>query len=150
MSYGVGCRYDSDPAFLWLWCRLAATAPICPLAWEYICHGFGPKKQRKKEKQVEGRGMSPPYHHCFPIPKSWLFTLVHFPRFILEQFCLLSSKTNCFAISIVIVQNPLYLINTFYRVGIITEFCPSFLNPCHLQYRFLEDVDFVDILCTGG
>ena len=23
-----------DPALLWLWCRLAATAPIGPLAWE--------------------------------------------------------------------------------------------------------------------
>ena len=23
-----------DPALLWLWCRLAATAPMRPLAWE--------------------------------------------------------------------------------------------------------------------
>ena len=23
-----------DPALLWLWCRLAAVAPIRPLAWE--------------------------------------------------------------------------------------------------------------------
>ena len=34
MSCGVGCRRGSDPALLWLWCRLAATAPIKPLAWE--------------------------------------------------------------------------------------------------------------------
>ena len=34
MSCGVGRRYDLDPALLWLWCRLAATAPIRPLAWE--------------------------------------------------------------------------------------------------------------------
>jgi len=34
MSCGVGCRYGSDPALLWLWCRLAATAAIRPLAWE--------------------------------------------------------------------------------------------------------------------
>ena len=34
MSYGVVCRCGSDPALLWLWCRLVATAPIQPLAWE--------------------------------------------------------------------------------------------------------------------
>ena len=34
MSCGVGSRHGSDPALLWLWCRLAATAPIRPLAWE--------------------------------------------------------------------------------------------------------------------
>ena len=34
VSCGVGCRHGSDPALLWLWHRLAATAPIRPLAWE--------------------------------------------------------------------------------------------------------------------
>ena len=32
MTYGVGCRLGSDPTLLWLWRRLAATAPIQPLA----------------------------------------------------------------------------------------------------------------------
>ena len=31
-SYGVGCQCVSDPALLWLWCRLAAIAPIRALA----------------------------------------------------------------------------------------------------------------------
>ena len=31
---GVGHRRGSDPALLWLWRRLAATAPLRPLAWE--------------------------------------------------------------------------------------------------------------------
>ena len=31
---GVGHRRSSDLVFLWLWYRLAATAPIRPLAWE--------------------------------------------------------------------------------------------------------------------
>ena len=31
-SCGVGHRHGSDPALLWLWCRLAATAPMGPLA----------------------------------------------------------------------------------------------------------------------
>ena len=34
MSCGVGCRHGSDLALLWLWHRLAAIAPIQPLAWE--------------------------------------------------------------------------------------------------------------------
>ena len=34
MSCGVGCSHGSDPVLLWLWCRLAATALIRPLAWE--------------------------------------------------------------------------------------------------------------------
>ena len=34
MSCGVGCRRGSDPALLWLWRRLVATAPSGPLAWE--------------------------------------------------------------------------------------------------------------------
>ena len=35
MSCGVGCRRDSDPELLWLWCRPVATAQIRPLGWEH-------------------------------------------------------------------------------------------------------------------
>ena len=34
MSCGVGHRHGLDPTLLWLWHRLAAIAPIWPLAWE--------------------------------------------------------------------------------------------------------------------
>ena len=34
MTYGVGRRRTSDLAWLWLWCSLAAVAPIQLLAWE--------------------------------------------------------------------------------------------------------------------
>ena len=34
MSCGVVRRCDLDLALLWLWSRLAATAPIRPLTWE--------------------------------------------------------------------------------------------------------------------
>ena len=34
LSCGVSHRLGSDPKFLWLWCRLAAAAPIQPLAWK--------------------------------------------------------------------------------------------------------------------
>ena len=34
VSCGVGRGRGSDPELLWLWQRLAAVAPIRPLAWE--------------------------------------------------------------------------------------------------------------------
>ena len=34
MSCGVDLRCGSDLALLWLWHRLAVTAPIRPLAWK--------------------------------------------------------------------------------------------------------------------
>ena len=34
MSCDVGHRRGLDLAFLWLWCRMAATAPIGTLVWE--------------------------------------------------------------------------------------------------------------------
>ena len=34
MSCGIGRRCSSDPALLWLWCRLAAVSLIRLLAWE--------------------------------------------------------------------------------------------------------------------
>ena len=50
MSCGVGQRLGSDPAFLWLWCRLAATDPIRPLAWEPP-HAAGAAQRNGKNKK---------------------------------------------------------------------------------------------------
>ena len=52
MSCGVGHRCGSDLVLLWLWCKLAASALIRPLAWgTSICHRCGPKnKQTNKQK----------------------------------------------------------------------------------------------------
>ena len=52
MGCGVGCRRGSDLALLWLWCRLAAAAPIGPLAWEPP-YAAG-KKTKKKKKILKG------------------------------------------------------------------------------------------------
>ena len=52
MSCGVGPRCSSDLALLGLWHRLAATAPIQPLAC--ICPWCGPKKKKKDKKRVRG------------------------------------------------------------------------------------------------
>ena len=49
MSCGIVHRSGSDSALLRLWCRLAATALIGPLAWEPPCAvGMALKKQRQK------------------------------------------------------------------------------------------------------
>ena len=54
MICGVGHRQGSNLVLLWLWCRLAATALIRPLAWEPP-HGVGAalkrQKQTKKKKK---------------------------------------------------------------------------------------------------
>ena len=50
MSCGVGGRCGLDHAMLWLWCGLAATALIWPLAWELpYAGGVAPKRQKEKK-----------------------------------------------------------------------------------------------------
>ena len=54
MSGGVGHRHSSDPVLLWLWCRLAAAAPIPPLASEIpYATGVALKGKRVKNKIVK-------------------------------------------------------------------------------------------------
>ena len=53
MSSGVGRRHGSDPALLWLQCRLAATASFQPLAWEFLyAAGEDLKRQKKIKNKV--------------------------------------------------------------------------------------------------
>ena len=40
LIFGVGRRCGLDPVLLWLWCSLAAVAPIRVLAWE-LPHATG-------------------------------------------------------------------------------------------------------------
>ena len=49
-SCGVGCRWGSDLALLWLWHRPGATAPIRPLAWEPPYAEGAALKRRKTNK----------------------------------------------------------------------------------------------------
>ena len=43
-----------DPAWLWLWHRLVAAAPIGPLAWELLyAVGAALKRPKKKKKKRE-------------------------------------------------------------------------------------------------
>ena len=44
-------QWVKDLALLWLWCRLAAVAPIRPLAWEPpYALGVALTKEKEKEK----------------------------------------------------------------------------------------------------
>ena len=54
MSCGVGCRRDSDPMLLWLWCgsELAIIALIRPLAWEPPYAMDATLKKTKKKNAV--------------------------------------------------------------------------------------------------
>ena len=53
MSCGVGGRRGWDPALLWLWCRLAAPAPIQSLAWELpYATGAALKRAPPKKKYL--------------------------------------------------------------------------------------------------
>ena len=49
----VGCRHSLDPALLWLWCRVVATAPTRPLPWEppYVVGAALEKTKKKKKKE---------------------------------------------------------------------------------------------------
>jgi len=59
VSCGIGHRYGSAPVLLWLWHRLAAVAPIGPLAWEPpYAAGVALKRQKdKKKKNAVNRGL---------------------------------------------------------------------------------------------
>ena len=52
VSCGAGRRCGSDP--VWLWCRLAAVAPIRPLAWKPP-YAVGATLKGKKQKQKQSR-----------------------------------------------------------------------------------------------
>ena len=50
-------QWVKDPVLLWLWCRLAATALIRPLAWEppyAVGAAQEHKKDKKKKKKQNG------------------------------------------------------------------------------------------------
>ena len=53
MSCGVGRRCSLGPVLLWLWCNLAAVAPIQPLPWEPPYAEGTALKSKKKEKKKD-------------------------------------------------------------------------------------------------
>ena len=52
MNCSEGHRHGLDPTLLWLWRRLAAIAPIRPLAWEFpYAAGVALKDKKQKKKK---------------------------------------------------------------------------------------------------
>ena len=49
----------SDLALLWLWCRLAAAAPILPLAWELPYAAGTAMKRKKKQTNKQANQKNP-------------------------------------------------------------------------------------------
>ena len=54
MSCGIDRRHGSDLVLLWLWYRLAAAAPIGPLAWK-LPNATSTTLKIRKEGRKEGR-----------------------------------------------------------------------------------------------
>ena len=61
MRCGVGCRRDSDPVLVWLWCRPMSTAPTGPLAWEspYAAGAAQEIAKRQKTKNNKKKEVQP-------------------------------------------------------------------------------------------
>ena len=84
MSCGVGHRLSLDLVLLWLWCRLAATAPIPPIAWEPP-YATGVALKRKK--------------------KNAFCILIYLKNNVWKvAFCLSSQRTNYNALSCLVVH----------------------------------------------
>ena len=66
---GVRCRRGSDVALLWLWRRLAATAPIRPLAWE-APYAMGAAQERAKKKKEASMCLAE-YHPSNVVAPDW-------------------------------------------------------------------------------
>ena len=65
MSCGVVQRCGSDPTLLWLWCRLAATAPIRLLGWETsYAAGAALKRQKRQQQQQQQNPKMPITYVC--------------------------------------------------------------------------------------
>ena len=72
MSCGVGHRHGSDPAWLCLWCRLAAAAPIGPLAWEPP-YAMGAALEMAKRQQQKKFPLDIKYFYVLYIFKKCIF-----------------------------------------------------------------------------
>ena len=79
MSCGVVRRFGLDPVLLWLWHRLAATAPIQPLTWEFPYAVGAALKKKKKEICILVTQIS--YIYLAFVCSSWLKALETLGKF---------------------------------------------------------------------
>ena len=69
MSCGVGRRRGSDAAWLWLWWRPAAVAPIPPLAREPPYAAGAALKRKTKQKKLKALEGFAPGTKKLPLPE---------------------------------------------------------------------------------
>ena len=103
MSCGMGRRCGSDPAWLWLWHRWAATALTRPLAWEPpYAAGVALEKTTKKKKEPRVMtaqvGLSRPGNYCpqdgsIPMTCSLGNPQSHVPGRVESAWCLQGPRT---------------------------------------------------------
>ena len=122
MSCGVGCRCSSDPVLMWLWCRLAATALIRPLAWEPPHASTALKRQKQKIKQKSTCWYHVTNLSLSPSPITISFSLL----------CISSSFSGLF----LSFKRFLYFI--FYLNSVPKN--PHFLLKCKRQKRRLQEL----------
>ena len=77
MNCGVGRRRGLDPALLWLWRRLAAPAPIRPLAWEPPYAVGAAQEKGKKTKKKKEREQANKVNDMYTISGSAFFDSLH-------------------------------------------------------------------------
>ena len=111
VSCGVDCRCGSDPVLLWVWHRLAAAAPIRPLAWELPCAAgaalkskTAKNKNRLKNKSKEGKqrkkGGRKKYIHLESSTDKILNIISPYPIIKLHNFPYRMQTTQVFLLSV--------------------------------------------------
>ena len=111
MSCGIGRRCGSDPTWLWLWYRQAATAPMRSLAWEPPC-ATGAALEKTKKKNWE-------LLHCTPVTYIMLYINYTSVKINLKIF---SKKEKLFH---QIAHFPRELERGSYQHAWKMELCPS-------------------------
>jgi len=84
VSCGVGRKRGLDPELLWLWCRLVATAPIRPLAWDPPYATGAALEKAKKDKNEKQKTPFPilllvTIGNCCAVLKVWFVFFVNVP-----------------------------------------------------------------------
>jgi len=92
LSCGVGRRRSSDPVWLWLWRRPAATALIRPLAWEPpYAAGAALEKAKRQNKNIYPKSpgkhwyLKTFYNHWVPMLQQAASSLLKVIRVIIQQ-----------------------------------------------------------------
>ena len=126
MSCGEGCRCSSDPILLWLWCRLAAVAPIQPLSLElpYV-PGVALKSKKKKKKERENQGMPTTKYGMMGGRKSECFPCS-------DEETLILWSTDLLKVTVVASHKQTFHAATTYRGGYVHSMIRAPQDPSNL------------------